>query len=385
MMMILILLIFCMLFCTGCRQIDVQAVQMGLKPNPYYQEGDTMWDHGDIEEYYFNQLPSRFNEAYRELYSRLSAGESEADLYAKINTEDFFTAYYSVLYDHPELFWLDGHVEVMENSFTGNVVSFTAGTSITPEERESKTRALEAAADACIGQIGADWSDYEKIKFVYEYLINTVDYDRSAPDSQNIQSALLSGKSVCAGYAKSFQYILHRMGLFCTYVTGSVKQKGDHAWNIVRIGERYYNVDVTWGDPVFLGEVQSQKRSLMNYNYLCATDAELEKTHESRAQVPMPVCDDDSYNYYRRNGMYYESFDYDTIYGVLMNSVWNGQESVTMKFARAEDYNTAVYELFSNHMLEDPAAYLMEINGRTTWNYSYNHDPEFNLITIYWY
>ena len=46
----------------GCRNIDVIAVQSGLKENPYYQLGDTWWDHGGIEEYYFNQVPSSLNE-----------------------------------------------------------------------------------------------------------------------------------------------------------------------------------------------------------------------------------------------------------------------------------------------------------------------------------
>ena len=370
---------------SGCRQMDVQAVQMGLKRSPYYQEGDTVWDHGGIEEYYFNQLPSSFNETYRELYSRLSAGETQADLYAKTGTEDFFTAYYCVLYDHPELFWLDGHVEVMQNSLSGNVVSFSTGTDISPEEIGRIRGELEAAADKCIAQIPEGASDYQKIKSVYEYLIAAVDYDLNAPDNQNIQSALLQGRSVCAGYAKSFQYILHRMGLFCTYVTGTVEGKGDHAWNIVRIGDQYYNVDVTWGDPVFAGGVDPGASKVMNYNYLCASDRELEKTHIPSTPVTMPSCTDESYNYYRMGGMYYETFDYDTINSVLMNSVWNGESSVTMKFAHREDYEQAVYELFSNHMIEEATAYLMEVNGTTSWSYSYNNDAEFNLITIYWW
>ena len=64
----------------GCRSIDVIAVQSGLKENPYYQLGDTWWEHGDIEEYYFNQVPSSLNEIYRELYERIRDGQDEASL-----------------------------------------------------------------------------------------------------------------------------------------------------------------------------------------------------------------------------------------------------------------------------------------------------------------
>jgi hypothetical protein len=64
---------------TAVRQM---AVRSGLIENSYYHEGDTEWDNGGVEEYYFNHLPSRFNEIYRELYSRLSSYEDEAEVYA---------------------------------------------------------------------------------------------------------------------------------------------------------------------------------------------------------------------------------------------------------------------------------------------------------------
>ena len=86
--------------------VKQMAVRSGLMENTYYQEGDTEWDNGGVEEYYFNQLPSSYNEIYRELYSRLSAGEDSAQIYAQVSVDDFWTAYYSVLADHPELFWI---------------------------------------------------------------------------------------------------------------------------------------------------------------------------------------------------------------------------------------------------------------------------------------
>ena len=145
-------LLFLCLFLTGCslRQMGVEA---GLVDNPYYQEGDTEWDHGGIEEYYFNNLPSEYNEIYRELYSRLSAGEDSGDLYARTDADHFWKAYYSVLADHPELFWLDSSAEIQSNTFSGTVVRYSASTVVEPEKREEMRKALEEAADACIAGI----------------------------------------------------------------------------------------------------------------------------------------------------------------------------------------------------------------------------------------
>ena len=379
-----IVLFLCMFLLGGCQSLDAVAVQNGWRENPYYQEGDTQWDNGGIEEYYFNQLPSSLNEIYRELYQRIRDGEDESFIYASVDVDEFWTAYYAVLADHPELFWVGSNVEIQQSTLFGNVVNYKLGITVPPEEREQVRTTLEAAADECIAQIPEGASDYEKIKSVYEYLINIVDYDLRSPDNQNVQSALIYHRSVCAGYARAFQYILHRMGMFCTYVTGRITDGGEHGWNIVRIGDQYYHVDVTWGDPVFAGAEDGNDVRTISYNYLCCTDEELERTHVVESEVEMPPCTDDSLNYYKLAGMYYEWFDPEEINQALMNSVWNDQDSVTMKFADEDGFLQAREALFSDGLVSDAAQYLMEVYGMNSWNYSYIADEEFYLITIYW-
>ncbi len=366
--------------------VKQMAVRSGLMENTYYQEGDTEWDNGGVEEYYFNQLPSSYNEIYRELYSRLSAGEDSAQIYAQVSVDDFWTAYYSVLADHPELFWIGSSAQVQSNAVTGLVAGYTIESTVPENERATTRGMLEAAADECIRQTDETWSDYGRIKSVYEYLINTVEYNADAPDNQCIQSALLNHQSVCAGYSKAFQYICHRMGYFCTYVTGKIIGGGDHAWNIVRIDGNYYHVDVTWGDPVFAGTVEDGNGiTLMNYNYLCCTDSEIRTTHTpDEGVVSFPSCTDDSYNYYKINGMYYDTWDKGVIYDALMASVQNGESAIVMKFGTQEAYETAKYELFTNRLYYDADQYLMRESGVTSWNNRYSTDDEFRVITIQW-
>ena len=372
---------------SGCGTVGSLAMQSGFMKSPYYHLGDTEWDNGGIEEYWFNQIPSEMNELYRELYSRLSNQEDEAQLYAAVPTDDFWNVYYAVLADHPELFWIGTNIQISESGLSGDVLSYQVSTVVPKEERPAVQARIEEAADACISLIPEGASEYDRIRMVYEYLIDTTEYDINSPDNQNIQSVLLNRRSVCAGYSRAFQYILHRMGMFCTYITGTTDDGGEHAWNVVRIGGEYYNVDVTWGDPVFAGIQEDgyiTAGDVMNYNFLCCTDEELYRTHIPQEAYPIPACTDNSYNYYRLNGMYYETFDYDTIMDALMNSVWEERSSVTFKFGSEEAYQTALYEFFSNGMLQEPSQYLMDIYGTTSWSYRYRQEEEFCLITIYW-
>ncbi len=338
----------------------------------------------EVEEYYYSHLPEKLQEAYREIYVHLMKYEDSGPFMAGIGVDDFWKSYYAVLADHPEIFWIGTSAQVEESGIGKQVVSYTCETTVDAKERASMKAQLEAAADACISQIPAAASDYEKIKYVYEYIIDTTDYDQGGADTQNIQSVLLYRRSVCAGYSKAFQYILNRMGLFCTYITGTIQGGGDHGWNMVRIGDQYYYVDVTWGDPVFANQVEGSGSNAMNYNYLCCTETELFKTHVPSDSIALPSCTSDDYNYYKMNGYYYETFDYDTIYNALMNSVWNDNAYIVMKFGSSEAYESAKYELFEGNMLNDPGQYLMEINGVGSWNYRYHTDDEFHLITLYW-
>lgn len=366
----------------GCTAVNEAAIRLGMRENPYAVEVSV--DAPAFEEYRYSLLDPSLQPLYREMVNRIAAGEDSGPVYAVAVTDEFWEVMDAVTADHPEFFWLGGQTQVTESGLTGHVISYELETTVPAEERGAVQAQLEEAADMCIASIPEGASEYEIVKAVYEYLIGLVDYDLDSPDNQNIQSALLGHRSVCAGYARSFEYILHRMGMFCIYVTGHIIDRGDHAWNIVCIDGQYYNVDVTWGDPGFLEEGQNHPYE-MNYYYLCCPDWRLEQTHQPEGGIMLPSCYDDSYNYYRMNGMYYDTFDPDEIYGVLMDSVESGQKSVTMLFGSGEAYQAAMQSLFEEGLTEDAASYVMRQQGLTRYNYYYYPDEVFHMITIVWF
>ena len=64
--------------------------------------------------------------------------------------------------------------------------------------------------------------DYEKAKKLYELLIDNVDYRANAEYNQNILSVFLNEKTVCAGYAKAYKYLLDQIEIPCMVLTGNV-------------------------------------------------------------------------------------------------------------------------------------------------------------------
>ena len=58
-------------------------------------------------------------------------------------------------------------------------------------------------------------------------------------------AAMCNGTAVCQGYSNLLYRMLLEAGVDCRIISG-IGVSGGHAWNIVRLGDLYYNVDATW-------------------------------------------------------------------------------------------------------------------------------------------
>ena len=90
---------------------------------------------------------------------------------------------------------------------------------------------------------------YEKVKAVYDWICVNVTYDYDGLGNvQNVKKytaygALIDKIAVCQGYSVLLYRLLLELGIDSRIVTGNDES---HAWNIVKIGAWYYNVDATW-------------------------------------------------------------------------------------------------------------------------------------------
>ena len=112
-------------------------------------------------------------------------------------------------------------------------------------EQEAKLTAAVAEAMAKLELNGL--SEAKKITKIHDYICNHVDYAYNSKEEQiyTAYGALCTGKAVCQGYAVLFYRLCKEAGLSVRIISGT-GNGGAHAWNIVRIGSKYYNVDCTW-------------------------------------------------------------------------------------------------------------------------------------------
>lgn len=86
---------------------------------------------------------------------------------------------------------------------------------------------------------------------VYDYYANEKDGKKNKKlqtTCRNLEGGILEGKCVCAGYAEILRNILAQKRIDAQYISGmdSCQPEYGHAWNQVKIGGVWFNVDITW-------------------------------------------------------------------------------------------------------------------------------------------
>ena len=167
------------------------------------------------EEYPYYQMLSEDQQAvYRQIYANAMELTARFAPEKTVTAGDVKNAFEAVIGDHPELFWLEtGYSgKYMGN---GQCVEIDLKYNSTINDLESAKQKFDTAAQNLLSGATNLGSDYEKEKYVHDALAAMVTYDLTADRNQSAYSALVDGKSVCAGYARAYQYLLQQLGIPC--------------------------------------------------------------------------------------------------------------------------------------------------------------------------
>ena len=332
--------------------------------------------------FYYEQLNDKEKEVYKNILAGCETFESEIKVDVD-SLESLYKIWHAFNFDNPQFFW------------TSNFTYYTIGEKPVSiefnidESFKDTFNKLNSVGDDIVSNIPSNATDYEKVKFLYEYIINTVDYVDGAPNDQDIRSSLLNKQSVCAGYSRAFEFLCKKAGIKCTYVSGTANG-GPHGWNLVMLDDKYYWVDVTWGDPVYESENSSWNK--LNYDFLLVDDEMFLTSHIVDTGLSFsdshidnlftyPSCNDKSYDYYCLNNSYFETYDRNTIYSFISDKISNGEKIIELKFKNFNEMQKAYNDIFT----ED--SFIFEImrnldKGWSTYSYTYTYNEQANTISI---
>ncbi len=251
--------------------IDPKKTTKKNKNKKKILESDT--DKEDEEKYPEIKL---YNAIVRHAYSYDTSGIS----YSGISAEKVGRIFKYVLCDYPDLFWVNWYDFDRNGDLIILFRCLNSKGEVDKNQVNKKRRELEKGAKKFVTGITKKTDPYKALITIYRRLITYIDYDdvglsnnyndiKRDDNLRSLHSALVTGKVVCAGYAVALQYLLHMVGLPCAYVSSEPdKSGGTHAFNVVKIGNRCYYVDVTWGDTSTTKNVENNN-NIIRYDYCC--------------------------------------------------------------------------------------------------------------------
>lgn len=281
--------------------------------------------------YYYYQMSDEAQDFYLYLRKAIKECRTKIKLNVDFEIEEFGMIVELLVYHDPMMFNLDD-IEVLNETRTS--VTFGLTYKYDKETYDKMVKEYDKATNRILSKFTDGMSTYNKIKTIHDEIINNAVYDLKASDNDNIYGTLVDNKAKCDGYARTFTYVCGKAGIRTVTVMGndltSNSKENGHMWNKVYYNKKWYNIDVTWDDPV------SDMKDNLQYDYFMVSDKALENTHEEdNLSFKVPEANDDTRGYYVVNKKYATSNQEaeNLIKSELRNAARSGKKSFSIKFA----------------------------------------------------
>ena len=286
--------------------------------------------------YYYDNLSQDEKTAYLTLYYGFV--EYDDSIRMEVQEEDLKDVFTAVLYDNPDMFWVDYEYDYMVYS---DSVAFSPKYRLTEDEVKTMQDSVNDKIDEIMTEVNKLDSDYEKELYIHDYIIENTEYDISTLENMGdtVYSVLVSGKSICEGYARTVQILLDKLGIENYLVTGDTESDGEilpHMWNIVNIDGDNYHLDVTWDD------LNDEFDTV--YFYFNVTDEYISRDHY-KINPQNNNCNSTKSNYFvKENTLVYTYKGYNNLVQQSVDALLK-DNTVELCFAENSDYKKALKDL----------------------------------------
>lgn len=282
------------------------------------EEDDTVYEITDIQNrYYYNQLDESSKIIYAEILKnidKIKNGEDNIKISSKLSNlvdkndmsnslmKSFQNAWDAFRNDNVDIFYIDGSKMclVTKTITKGSKVSYEFYISKGVNENYlvdgfSNVKEIDEAMEYIsksenqILSTITEKNDYYKIVKAHNWIVDNVEYNlEDSVNNSNIYGALHDKKVVCEGYARLFKSLMDKLEIPCILVSGvgvdsKTGQSENHAWNYVYLKGNWYAMDVTWDDPIIIGN--GTISSDIKYKYFLKGSKEFNTTHISEGKL----------------------------------------------------------------------------------------------------
>lgn len=222
----------------------------------------------DVNEYYrnydfkfvqniSNKVPSNYQDLLNVYYTVINSGVDEFTFYCPRNEyENCIDDVENIANNQTLLSNINNYVHPY-NSFSHIETEFDnlGKVTISIERHYSKSdiEKINKKIDEIYKEIYNDnISVQDNIKAFHDYIVENTQYDSDRSDknivryrSDTAYGPLFEGYAICGGYTDLMELFLEKMNLKSFRVSSYL-----HIWNVVKIKDKWYHIDLTWDDPV---------------------------------------------------------------------------------------------------------------------------------------
>ena len=151
-------------------------------------------------------------------------------------------------------------------------------------------------------------SNYKKIETINKYISNKISYAKDSSNNpedaywaHNLEGFVNStyNKGVCECYAKACSLLTNVVGIDSLLVTGlasSGGSTGGHAWNYVKLDDKWYGLDVTWNDSDSIMQIGNGNYFLVGSNKMSQDHTPYGQTYGTSFRIEFPTLETHSYS-----------------------------------------------------------------------------------------
>lgn len=332
--------------------------------------------------YYYNQMSDDVQEVYDTLKAAILECKKTVKIKCNIDQNDFDQIGELLIYHDPMTFNLK---EIEANQITTTTITFKLKYRYSLESYEKMVASYKKAVDKIIAKLDDDMSTYSKIKTIHDSIANLAVYDMDYKLSDTMYGTIVKKRGKCDGYAKTFSYICGQVGIRTVTVIGKDIYSTDddtlHMWNKVYYNKNWYNVDVTWDDPV--GNMKNNRR----YDFFMVSDKDFRKTHtENNFSFAVPEAKDSSKTYFKMYKKYAKSTDSAKalILSEMEKAAKNGKKYISIQCATDSVYkNICNYIKDTDEIISDLREAGKRNKNLVTELYFYGTNDEYRTVKIY--
>ena len=261
-----------------------QPVQNINPPKTITPPAPTAPSHNTSSVSYRSLLSSYEQKLYDPMYKAIAEGRVSVSVNSELSSAIVKRIIEAIVNDHPELFWMSEGFS-QEQTYDGQRVSSTK-VIFDYNQLVNNAQAVQAFSTASaqvVNKARSAGSPLEMEKIIHDYLASSITYGQNSLD-QSAYGAIVNKHCVCAGFARAFKHFMNQLGIPCYIVTG-VQTDSDgstesHAWNLVYINGKCYNVDVT-SDLVEVSNGRSTQTQI-DYRLFNKSDSEFKRMGYTR-------------------------------------------------------------------------------------------------------